>query len=97
MPLYARSGTLTPDTVTTVAITNAYPDGVTIVNRAQNGSVIWVRADGTNPVIGADDCFPVAGVLRVPSPTVGRGDVTIKLISDQAVPYTVHGAVPWAV
>lgn len=92
MALNARSGTLTPSTVATVAITDAWPDGIWVTNRTQSGQ-IWVRFDGVNPVVGADDCYVVLGARLFPVTTSGRDAISVKLISTQALDYTVEGSV----
>lgn len=85
-------GTLTANTVATVTI-NVGVDGFVVVNRDQAGA-IWVRADGTNPVIAAADTYVVLGARMFPSEwqnlTPGVGTVTLKLISDTARTYSVE-------
>lgn len=83
---YAKSGTLTISTVASVTVT-ADGGGVQVVNRSQTG-VIWVRLDGTDPVAAADDCFSVLGVRHFPTHT---GAVTVKMISANALDYSVEG------
>lgn len=95
MALNARSGTLTASTVATVAITDAWPDGITVVNRSQTGT-IWVRLDGTDPTVAGDDCYPVLGARHFPATTVRKEAVTVKLISSAALDYTVEGTAKWA-
>jgi hypothetical protein len=90
--LNAKSGTLTANTAAPITITDAYPDGVWVHNRSQTGE-IWVRFDGTNPTVAGDDCFLVLGSRLFPVTTVGRESVTAKLISSQALAYTVEGTV----
>lgn len=95
MALNARSGTLTPNTVASVPITDAYPDGLWVINRSQTGE-IWVRLDGQNPTVAGDDCFVVLGARYFPATTIGREAVTVRLISTLALTYTVEGTVPVA-
>lgn len=89
----AESGTLTPDQVEDVEIEDAWPDGITVINRSQTGT-IWVRLDGVNPVAAGDNSHPVLGVRYFPAPRVQEA-VTVKLISDAALDYTVEGTVRW--
>jgi hypothetical protein len=94
MPLNTRSGTLTIDTVTSVALTDVWPEGVWVHNRHQTGE-IWVRLDGTDPTVGGDDCYIVQGSRFFPASEIAREDVTVKLISSAALNYAVEGAVKW--
>jgi hypothetical protein len=84
----AKSGTLVANTVATVTV-DADGRGIQVVNRTQTG-VIWVRLDGVTPVAAADDNFVVLGVRHFPTRT---GSITVKLISADALAYTVEGMV----
>jgi hypothetical protein len=94
MPLNARSGTLTPSTATPIAITDAFPGGIWVHNRTQTGE-IWVRLDGTPAAVAADDNFLVSGSRHFPPYRIGTEAVTVSLISNQALDYTVEGTVVW--
>lgn len=83
-------GTLTANQVATVSLDEPY-ELVEVLNRNGAGE-IYFRLDGTDPVIGADDCYVVpatiwtteaAGILTAPT--------TVLLISDAACTYSVTG------
>lgn len=84
----AKSGTLTPSTVATVTV-SADGLGIQVVNRTGTGTM-WVRLDGTDPVAAADDCYVVLGVRHFPTRT---GAVQVRLLSTDALDYTVEGLV----
>lgn len=91
----AKSGTLVTNTPVSVPITNAYPDGIYVVNRSQTGQ-IWVRLDGTDPTVAGDDCFVVLGARYFPNPwSAAAENVTVKLISNAALDYTVESSAEW--
>ena len=88
----AKSGTLTISTVASVAVSvDAFGPGnqVGVLNRSSTG-VIWVRTDGVDPTVAGDNCFPVLSYRAFNVPAGGT-EVTIKLISDAALAYTVEG------
>lgn len=89
-----KSGTLTPNVVATVTIDDAWPNGLEIVNRSQTGA-IWVRLDGLAPTVAGDDCFTVLGARFFENPWSRPGPIVVKLISDQALNYTVEGDPQW--
>lgn len=102
----SHSGTLTPSTVAPVTVgpvsssstgfgadVETVTGGIEVVNRSLTGE-IWVRLDGVDPVVGADDCFVVLGARRFDNPTVG-GSVTVKLISTAALTYSVEATPGW--
>ena len=93
MPRAAQSGTLTQAQVEDVEITDAHPDGITVINRSQTGA-IWVRLDGPDPEVEGDNSHPVLGVRYFPAPRAQQA-VTVKLLSDEALDYTVEGTVRW--
>ncbi len=85
-------GTLTANAVTTVEISN-HGGAVEIVNRSGTGTM-WVRFDGTNPVIGAQDNYVVVGARRFDLRTFGTlpsNNVFVKIISSAALDYSVEG------
>jgi len=93
----ATSPTLVINTVLDVNFPQ-YFSNITVINRNATGTV-WFRTDGVNPVIAADDNYPV---LPLQSVTVPNGALTqepvtrvisgtqIILISDTACPITVY-------
>lgn len=90
----AVSGTLTEDTPATVTLTNVASDGIEIINRSGSGT-IWYRLDGTNPTVAGDNCHPVLGARYIDNPhVVNAGAVVVKLISNEALDYTVEVATP---
>lgn len=92
---HAISGTLTPDEVATVTITDCESDGIEIINRSQNGT-IWYRIDGENPVIEGEGSHPVLGSRRIDNPwALNAHTVEIRLISDSALAYTVETDPHW--
>lgn len=92
----AKSGTLTPNVVTAVAITNGWPDGVEVINRTGTGQ-IWVRLDGVNPTVAGDDCYVVLGARRFDPPDGANRPwpLSVRLISTEALDYTVEGQPAW--
>lgn len=86
------SGTLTPNEVeyVTVNVAEFGPQSmIGIVNRSQDG-VIWVRTDGVDPEVAGFDCYPVLSYRSFDSPE-GANEVTIGLISDMEINFTVEG------
>lgn len=81
-------GTLTANVVSTVTLDEGYA-AFEIVNRDQAGA-IWVRFDGTDPVIAAAGTFVVLGARSFSWKR--RGTITVKLISDAARAYSVEAA-----
>lgn len=91
----AVSGTLTPDEVEPVTVTDTRPAGIEIVNRSGSGT-IWYRLDGVDPTVGGAGCHPVLGSRRIDNPwSTGGKSVTVKLISDEALDYTVEADPKW--
>ena len=84
----AKSGTLVASTVSTVTV-SADGRGIQVVNRTQTG-VIWVRLDGVDPAAAADENFAVLGVRHFPTRT---GSIEVRMISADALAYTVEGMV----
>lgn len=80
-------GTLVADTVTTATI-DIRRAGLEIVNRSETGE-IWARFDGVNPVIGAADSYVIVGAR---SYVFSSSPVTVKLISNAALKYSVEAA-----
>lgn len=90
----AVSGTLTPDTPATVTLTNIASDGIEIINRSGSGT-IWYRLDGGTPTVAGENSHPVQGARYIDNPhAVNAGTVVVKLISDEALDYTVEVATP---
>lgn len=85
---YAKSGQLAAGVVTTVTV-KADGSGIQLVNRSQSGE-IWVRMDGTDPVVKGDDSFAVLGVRHFPTRT---GEVEVRMISSGTPEYSVEGLV----
>ncbi len=88
-------GTTVPGQVTVVEISADRVQGVNIVNRSLTGE-LWVRFDGEDPVVEGEGSFAVLGARNYPYPktTAGEG-VEIKLISDDAVKFSVEGSPSW--
>lgn len=87
---YVKNGTLTANTVATVALGSNYRS-VRIGNYGTSG-IMYARLDGVDPTVGGDDCIPIpAGAERV-VPYAGAGAVSVKLICASANAYTVIGA-----
>lgn len=83
-------GGLTADTVKSVEV-EAGRKGVVVVNRAQTG-VIWVRLDGTDPVVEGGGTYAVFGAREFDLPRVQQGaTVTVKMVADSALAYSVEG------
>lgn len=84
----SKHGTLVAATVTTVTLDKDY-DSVEVLNR---GTVdLWLRVDGVDPVVAADDTYVCVGggFVILPVPTAGSTDV--KLISTGTPAYSVAG------
>lgn len=89
----AKSGTLDPGIVTEVTVTVdpfGGNRGVGITNRTGTGE-IWVRIDGEDPIVEGDDCYIVIAVRELETPT-GASSITVKLLSNDAISYTVEGS-----
>jgi hypothetical protein len=93
----AQSGTLTINTVEPVNFPQYFAN-ITIVHRGTTGT-IWLRTDGINPVILADDNFPVLpgqavtfpnGILTQEPITRVISGTSVLMISDVAIPFTVY-------
>lgn len=93
----AKSGTLVINTVAPVNFPQYFAN-ITIVHRGTTGT-IWLRTDGVDPVILADDNFPVLpgqavtfpnGILTQEPITRVISGTSVLLLSDTAVPYTVY-------
>lgn len=82
-------GSLTANQITTVSITPG-PDGLDVVNRSQTG-VIWVTIDGTDPVIETAGTYACVGVRTFSMSIAHQRTVTVKMISDSALKYSVEG------
>jgi len=94
----ALSGTLTANVATTgLQLTATYPGGINIINRSGTGT-IWYRLDGTAPTVAGNDCHPVLGAVHIDNPFdtgTALGAVTVKLISDAALAYTIECDPTW--
>lgn len=80
--------TLVAGTVTTVTLDPIYISQVEVMNR---GDVeVWVRLDGTNPAVEAEDSVvvPAKSFLTLP---VSGSPVTVKLISTGTPKVSVRG------
>jgi|SRR6267142_5693591 len=93
----AHSGTLVIDTATPVDFPQYFAN-ITVIHRGTTGT-IWLRTDGTAPVILADDNLPVLpgqamtfpnGILTQEPITRVISGTSIQLISDTAVPFTIY-------
>lgn len=87
---HTKHGTLAPNAVTSVTITPG-EEGIVVVNRNLEGT-LWVRIDGQNPVIGADDSYVVFGSREFPlgRAAVAKGSINVRLISDAGRQYSVE-------
>lgn len=85
---FSSHGTLTANQVSTVVIRPG-PDGLDVVNRSQTGT-IWVRIDGTDPVIEAAGSFACLGVRTFAMRVRHQDDVTVTMISDAALKFSVE-------
>jgi len=85
----AKSGTLTANTVASVTVTGADPDGVELVNLTGGGSTIWYRTDGVDPTVGGDDCHPLVGSRRIPG-RAGADTAQVRMIATTALQYAVE-------
>lgn len=95
----AKSLTLTPNVATPVNFPQYFAT-VTVVNRSLGTDVVWLRVDGNEPVVLADDNYPVLpgqaqsfpnGVLTQEPITRVISGTTAFLISSTACPVTVYG------
>lgn len=93
----AKSATLVINTATAVNFPQYFAN-ITVVHRGATGT-IWLRTDGVEPVILADDNFPVLpgqavtfpnGILTQEPITRVISGSSVQLISDTAVPFTVY-------
>jgi hypothetical protein len=93
----ATSGTLVINTVADVNFPQ-YFTTITVVHRGTTGTV-WVRTDGVEPSVLADDNYPVLPGQAVSFPNgiltqqpINRviSGTQMQMISDTAVPYTVY-------
>jgi hypothetical protein len=85
--------TLTANTVDTVTLNSC--SAVEVFNRDTSG-VIYARNDGTDPVVGAAECYIITAgqALNIPSPGSSWPTLQtegIKLISTVACAYSVTG------
>ena len=80
-------GQLVASQVTTVTVDTEFA-GIEVVNRSQTGS-IWIRFDGGAPAIGGAGSFVVLGSRWF---TPKRGQVTVKLISNENLYFSVERA-----
>jgi hypothetical protein len=93
----AHSATLVIDDVMAVNFPQYFAN-ITVVHRGTTGT-IWLRTDGIEPVILADDNFPVLpgqavtfpnGILTQEPITRVISGSSVQLISDTAIPFTVY-------
>ena len=93
----STSPTLVANATTTV-IFPQYFSTITVVNRHATGT-LWVRTDGQNPVVAADDNYPVLplqaqsfpnGILTQEPITRVISGTQVQIISDTACPITVY-------
>lgn len=93
----AKSATLVINTATAVNFPQYFAN-ITVVHRGATGT-IWLRTDGVEPVILADDNFPVLpgqavtfpnGILTQEPITRVISGSSVQLISDTAIPFTVY-------
>lgn len=80
--------TLAAGTVTTVTLDPIYVSQVEVMNRGD--AEVWVRLDGTNPAVEAEDSVvvPAKSFLVLP---VSGSPVTVKLISTGTPKVSVRG------
>lgn len=95
----AVTGTLEPGVVSSVTVQGVQDYGIEIINLTGSG-VIWYRLDGEDPEVGVGGSHPVLGSRKVNDPNYSvpsnRDAVTVKLISDEALMFTVEGEPIWA-
>ena len=93
----AKSATLTVNTAMAVNFPQYFAN-ITVLHRGTTGT-IWLRTDGQEPVVLADDNFPVLpgkaatfpnGILTQEPITRVISGTSVQLISDTAVPFTVY-------
>lgn len=93
----STSPTLVPNTVQHVTFPQYFAN-ITVVNRNSTGT-LWLRTDGVDPVIGADDNYPVLpmqaqtfpnGILTQEPITRGISGTSVYIVSDTACPITVY-------
>ncbi len=83
-------GTLEPGVIRTIELSKGFT-GVEIINRSYDGSFLWLRLDGEDPVIAGDDTYVVIGARSFDR--LNRfNPVMIKLLSDKAVRYSIEGS-----
>lgn len=90
-----KSGTLTPGEPKEVTVTIASfgtGNSFGVLNRSGEG-IIWVRTDGGTPGVEEDDSYPVMSYREFDGKE-GCTSVTVTMISDQALDYTVEGGDP---
>lgn len=88
MQIVVRHGTLTADTVETVAL-GADADTVEVVNRGEDE--IFFRIDGTSPTVAGDDSEVVPAGTALEVDRRASGNATVKLVSSGAADFTVRG------
>lgn len=88
MPMSAH-GSLTANQIAQAVITPG-PDGLDVVNRSQT-SVIWCTIDGSDPVIAGAGTFACIGVRTFAMSTAHQRTVTVKMIADTGLNYSVEG------
>lgn len=95
----AKSDTLVVNTKYTVNFPQ-YLANVTVIHRGTTGT-IWCRTDGQDPVVLADDNYPVLpgqavtfpnGILSQDPITRTVSGTSVGLISDTAIPFTVYAS-----
>ena len=93
----AKSSTLMADTVTAVNFPQYFAN-ITVVHRGTTGT-IWLRTDGVEPAVLADDNFPVLpgqavtfpnGILTQEPITRVISGSSVQLVSDTVIPFTVY-------
>lgn len=95
----AESATLVINTVSPINFPQ-YLANITVIHRGATGT-IWLRTDGIEPVILADDNYPVLpgqavtfpnGILSQEPITRSVSGTSVMLISDTAIPFTVYAS-----
>lgn len=57
---------------------------VAVLNRSTNGADVFVRVDGTNPAVDADDSFTVPAGFRRRIPVESNGNTVVRYIATVA-------------
>ena len=85
----AKHATLVATVVDTVNLSAAFST-VRITNRGTLGTV-FVRVDGVDPAVGADETFAVKNDFEKEVPIPNTAAVQVRLICSAASPYSVEG------